>query len=81
VEKDLNLVCLISTFLTSSVCIPALLISGLNAYNLFKEHQAHLEHAQHDEEELKEYPYQNIRYVIYYTLLMPKGEEVFLGRW
>lgn len=47
------------------VCIPALLIAGVNAYNLYAAHQAHVAHekTEHgdDDEETPEYPYQNIR--------------------
>ncbi|RDW63856.1 putative cytochrome c oxidase subunit VIa [Coleophoma crateriformis] len=40
--------------------IPALLISGLNAYNLWNEHWAHWEHMP-PLEERTEYEYQNMR--------------------
>jgi hypothetical protein len=40
--------------------IPALLISGVNAYNLWNEHWAHWAHME-PLEERPEYPYQNIR--------------------
>ena len=44
------------------VCIPALLIAGVNAYNLYAAHQEHLAHSSNDEDdETPEYPYQNIR--------------------
>ncbi|CCG83049.1 Putative uncharacterized protein [Taphrina deformans PYCC 5710] len=47
------------------VCIPALLIAGVNAYNLYTAHQEHVAHelaAQSEEDdETPEYPYQNIR--------------------
>ncbi|AEO65016.1 uncharacterized protein THITE_2046525 [Thermothielavioides terrestris NRRL 8126] len=39
---------------------PALLLSGLNAYNLWNEHWEHWEHLP-PLEERTEYPYQNIR--------------------
>ncbi|KAH8907526.1 cytochrome c oxidase-like protein [Coniochaeta sp. PMI_546] len=42
------------------VCIPALLIAGVNAYNLWNEHWEHWEHLPPLEERV-EYPYQNIR--------------------
>ena len=44
----------------ASVAIPALIISGVNAYNLWNEHWAHWEHMP-PLEERPEYPYQNIR--------------------
>lgn len=44
----------------SSVCIPALLIAGVNAYNLWNEHWEHWSHLPPLEERV-EYPYQNIR--------------------
>lgn len=43
-----------------SAVIPALLISGVNAYNLWNEHWAHWAHME-PLEERPEYPYQNIR--------------------
>lgn len=46
--------------LVYSVCIPALLIAGVNAYNLWNEHWEHWSHLPPLEERV-EYPYQNIR--------------------
>lgn len=43
-----------------SVCIPALLIAGVNAYNLWTEHWEHWSHMPPLEERV-EYPYQNVR--------------------
>ncbi|KAI1137461.1 COX6A-domain-containing protein [Hypoxylon sp. FL0543] len=40
--------------------IPALLLAGINAYNLWNEHWEHWEHLPPLEERV-EYPYQNIR--------------------
>lgn len=42
------------------VGIPALLISGINAYNLYNEHWEHEAHLPPLEERV-EYPYQNLR--------------------
>lgn len=44
----------------SSVVPPALLLAGLNAYNLWNEHWEHWSHLPPLEERV-EYPYQNIR--------------------
>ncbi|KAK3944019.1 cytochrome c oxidase, subunit VIa [Diplogelasinospora grovesii] len=41
-------------------CIPALILGGLNAYNLWNEHWEHWSHMPPLEERV-EYPYQNIR--------------------
>ncbi|KAK1758392.1 putative cytochrome c oxidase subunit protein [Echria macrotheca] len=41
-------------------CIPALLLAGWNAYNLWNEHWEHWSHMPPLEERV-EYPYQNIR--------------------
>lgn len=43
-----------------SVCIPALLIAGANAYRLWNEHWEHKAH-EPPPEERPEYPYQNLR--------------------
>ncbi|KAH0565517.1 hypothetical protein GP486_001091 [Trichoglossum hirsutum] len=45
------------------VAIPALILSSINAYNLWTEHWEHWEHEVHDQpmEERPEYSYQNIR--------------------
>jgi hypothetical protein len=43
-----------------SAVIPAVLIAGVNAYNLWNAHWAHWEHLP-PLEERPEYPYQNIR--------------------
>jgi cytochrome c oxidase subunit 6a len=44
----------------NSVVVPALIISGLNAYILWNEHWEHWNHMP-PLEERPEYPYQNIR--------------------
>jgi cytochrome c oxidase subunit 6a len=44
----------------NSAVIPALLLAGLNAYNLWNEHWEHVSHMPPLEERV-EYPYQNIR--------------------
>jgi cytochrome c oxidase subunit 6a len=44
----------------NSVCIPALILSGANAYVLWNEHWEHWSHMP-PLEERPEYPYQNIR--------------------
>jgi len=43
-----------------SACIPALLLAGANAYNLWNQHWEHWSHMP-PLEERTEYPYQNIR--------------------
>lgn len=47
------------------VCIPALLIAGVNAYNLYTAHQEHVAHelanSADEDDATPEYPYQNIR--------------------
>lgn len=45
---------------SGSVCIPALILAQLNAYNLWNEHWEHWEHLP-PLEERTEYAYQNIR--------------------
>lgn len=47
---------------TCSVCIPALVGAGANAYYLWNEHWEHWSHMPPLEERV-EYPYQNIRWV------------------
>ncbi|KAB5547056.1 cytochrome c oxidase-like protein [Coniochaeta sp. 2T2.1] len=46
--------------ITLYLCIPALLVAGVNAYNLWTEHWEHWEHLPPLEERV-EYPYQNVR--------------------
>ncbi|KAG4305933.1 hypothetical protein PORY_000843 [Pneumocystis oryctolagi] len=45
------------------VCIPALILSGINALQLYLKHQEHLSHMLEEQENdtTLEYPYQNIR--------------------
>ncbi|QSL64602.1 hypothetical protein MERGE_001903 [Pneumocystis wakefieldiae] len=45
-----------------SVCIPALLITSLNAYQLHTKHHSEASHrSESDDDSTPEYPYQNIR--------------------
>ncbi|KAF9581064.1 Cytochrome c oxidase subunit 6A, mitochondrial [Lunasporangiospora selenospora] len=52
------------------VCIPALIASTANAYNLFAKHQEHLEHERHEGHEKVKYPYMRIR-----SKAFPWGDE------
>jgi hypothetical protein len=58
-KERLQCMLTISPFLLSAVP-PALLLAGLNAYNLWNEHWEHWSHMPPLEERV-EYPYQNIR--------------------
>lgn len=58
----------------NSAVIPAVLLAGINAYNLWNEHWEHWSHLP-PLEERTEYPYQNIRTKNYFW---GDGDKVFL---
>ena len=59
-EKSNHIVYTPRSGLISSIAVPAILISGFNAYKLYAEHHNHQVHGPLPEDKI-EFPYQNIR--------------------